>query len=123
MRLVKCRECVLLSKCPSGQRCVELISEFEHICPVGETNKDIAQNYDDILFIEPADPEELNHLGPIERNELEKAMMGRGIDYNTIQLILRDFDARIEHLNSMIINRSEYLESIRPKTPIPPRYI
>ena len=54
--------CVLLSKCPSGQRCVELNSEFQRVCPVGETG-------------------------------------------------------------SVSIDRSEYLESIRPKTPIPPRYI
>lgn len=40
-------------------------------------------------------------LNPIERNELEKAMLGRGVDYETIQLILRDFDARIEHLENL----------------------
>ena len=37
-------------------------------------------------------------LNPLERNELEKAMLGRGVDYETIQLILKDFDIRIEHL-------------------------
>ena len=37
-------------------------------------------------------------LNPLERNELEKAMLGRGVDYETIQLILRDFDYRVEHL-------------------------
>ena len=40
-------------------------------------------------------------LNPFERNELEKAMFGRGVDYETIQLILRDFDARIEHLHAI----------------------
>ena len=40
----------------------------------------------------------LNHL---ERNELEKAMLGRGVDYETIQLILKDFDARIMHLHPL----------------------
>ena len=39
MKVVKCGECVLLSKCPSGQRCVEQNSEFERICPVGETKE------------------------------------------------------------------------------------
>ncbi|MBP3677543.1 MAG: hypothetical protein J6I97_04270 [Agathobacter sp.] len=41
-------------------------------------------------------------LNPLERNELEKAMLGRGVDYETIQLILEDFDKRIEHLYSML---------------------
>lgn len=41
-------------------------------------------------------------LNPLERNELEKAMLGRGVDYETIQLILRDFDVRIKHLYSML---------------------
>lgn len=40
-------------------------------------------------------------LNPFERNELEKAMLGRGVDYKTIQLILMDFDARIEHLENL----------------------
>mgnify|MGYP003301434692 CR=1 FL=1 len=40
-------------------------------------------------------------LNPLERNELEKAMVGRGIDYETIQLILRDFDIRIEYLKDL----------------------
>ena len=41
-------------------------------------------------------------LNPLERNELEKAMLGRGVDYETIQLILRDFDIRVEHLYSLV---------------------
>lgn len=41
-------------------------------------------------------------LKPLERNELEKAMLGRGVDYETVQLILRDFDSRVEHLYSVI---------------------
>ena len=40
-------------------------------------------------------------LNPLERNELEKAMLGRGVDYETIQLIMKDFDYRIEHLNNI----------------------
>lgn len=40
-------------------------------------------------------------LNPLERNELEKAMLGRGVDYETIQLILSDFDIRIKHLHSV----------------------
>ena len=40
-------------------------------------------------------------LSPFERNELEKAMLGRGVEYETIQLILSDFDARIEHLRNL----------------------
>lgn len=40
-------------------------------------------------------------LHPLERNELEKAMLGRGINYETIQLILSDFDARIEHMRKL----------------------
>ena len=42
-------------------------------------------------------------LNSLERNELEKAMLGRGVDYETIQLILRDFDKRIEYLYSILI--------------------
>lgn len=62
-------------------------------------------------------------INPLERNELEKAMLGRGIDYETIQLIMRDYDIRVENLYSMYSNkRAEYLGSLRPKTPIPPRY-
>lgn len=41
-------------------------------------------------------------LNPLERNELEKAMLGRGVDYETIQLIIRDFDIRVEHLYSLV---------------------
>lgn len=41
-------------------------------------------------------------LNPLERNELVKAMLGRGVDYETIELILRDFDDRIEHLYSIL---------------------
>ena len=40
-------------------------------------------------------------INPLERNELEKAMLGRGIDYETIQLILKDFDARIMYLENL----------------------
>ena len=61
-------------------------------------------------------------LNPLERNELEKAMLGRGVDYETIQLVLGDFDIRVEHLYSLCSNkRAEYLASLRSKTPIPPR--
>lgn len=40
-------------------------------------------------------------LNPFERNELEKAMFGRGVDYETIQMILNDFNIRIEHLHTI----------------------
>ena len=43
-----------------------------------------------------------NHLDPLDRNELVKAMLGRGVDYETIQLILNDFDLRVEHLRSVV---------------------
>lgn len=43
-------------------------------------------------------------LNPLERNELEKAMLGRGVDYETIQLIIKDFDARTEHMYSLFKN-------------------
>lgn len=35
----------------------------------------------------------------LELLELEKAMLGRGVDYGTIQLILSDFDIGIRHLH------------------------
>ena len=38
-------------------------------------------------------------LNPLERLELEKAMLGRGVNYETIQLILSDFDIRIRYLH------------------------
>lgn len=37
MNIVKCKDCILLDKCPSGQRCVSLIENFERLCPVGKT--------------------------------------------------------------------------------------
>jgi hypothetical protein len=65
-------------------------------------------------------------LNPIERNELEKAMLGRGVDYETAQLILADFDARVKNLNAACSDharRVALLESMRPKEPIPLRTI
>ena len=65
-------------------------------------------------------------LNPLERCELEKAMLGRGVDYNTAQLIINDFDARMQHLDSLYsenARRAAYLASLRPKEPIPPRII
>ena len=41
-------------------------------------------------------------LDPLARNELEKAMLGRGVDCETIQLILKDFDVRVKHLYSVV---------------------
>ena len=61
-------------------------------------------------------------LNPLERNELEKAMLGRGVDYETAQLILTDFDARVKNLNAAYSDharRVALLESMRPKEPIP----
>ena len=52
------------------------------------------------------DPNEVSKrlysLDPFHRNELEKAMLGRGIDYDTIQLIINDFENRLKHLYSVI---------------------
>ena len=45
-------------------------------------------------------------LNPLERNELEKAMLGRGVDYEIIQLIMQDFDARIKHMYSCIFTNT-----------------
>lgn len=46
-------------------------------------------------------------LNPLERNELEKAMLGRGVDYEIIQLILRDFDIRIKHLYEVVYSKND----------------
>lgn len=40
MNVIKCKDCVLLDKCPSGQRCVKLIENFMRYCPVGKTKND-----------------------------------------------------------------------------------
>lgn len=45
MKVIKCKDCILLDKCPSGQRCVQLIENFMRYCPVGkikETTKEEA---------------------------------------------------------------------------------
>ena len=47
----------------------------------------------------PSAPTSKVGLNPLARLELEKAMLGRGVDYETIQLILLDFDIRIRYLN------------------------
>lgn len=60
-----------------------------------DSGKKVNQNY-----VPPAS--KVKCFNPLERNELEKAMLGRGVDYETIQLILRDFDIRIEHLYSVV---------------------
>lgn len=65
-------------------------------------------------------------LNPLERCELEKSMLGRGVDYNTVQLIIQDFDARIQHLDQLYsenARRAAYLASMRPKEPILTRII
>lgn len=36
MNVVKCKDCILLDECPSGQRCVEQIEDFMRYCPVGK---------------------------------------------------------------------------------------
>ena len=36
MQIIKCRNCVLFDKCPSGQRCVEVVEDFRRLCPVGK---------------------------------------------------------------------------------------
>ncbi len=33
--MIKCKDCVLLDKCPSGQRCVKINEDFERLCPIG----------------------------------------------------------------------------------------
>lgn len=40
MNLIKCKDCILLDKCPSGQRCVKMIENFMRYCPVGKTEND-----------------------------------------------------------------------------------
>ena len=37
MKFIKCADCTLLNKCPSGQICVKLIKDFARYCPVGKT--------------------------------------------------------------------------------------
>lgn len=49
-------------------------------------------------FVPPASKPKTG-FNPLELLELEKAMLGRGVDYETIQLILSDFDIRIRHLH------------------------
>lgn len=44
-------------------------------------------------------------INPLERNELEKAMLCHGIDYKTIQSIMRDFDSRVEHLYEVVYSK------------------
>lgn len=39
-KIIKCKECILLSKCPSGQRCSKLIKDFKRLCPFGKTNNE-----------------------------------------------------------------------------------
>ena len=41
-------------------------------------------------------------IDPLARCELEKAILGRGVPYQTMQLILSDFDARIDYLHSFV---------------------
>lgn len=36
---IKCKECGLLNKCPSGQRCVQFNENFERVCIIGFTQK------------------------------------------------------------------------------------
>lgn len=43
-------------------------------------------------------------LGPFERNELIKSMMGRGVDYETAELILQDFYARTQYMYQSIFD-------------------
>jgi hypothetical protein len=40
MKVVKCKDCVLLNICQSGKRCVKLIENFMRYCPVGKTKDD-----------------------------------------------------------------------------------
>lgn len=55
-------------------------------------------------------------MRPIERNELEKAMLCRGVDYDTIQLIIRDFDIRVERLYSLVNPAANIHTSALPTT-------
>lgn len=56
-------------------------------------------------------------LTPLERNELEKAMFGRGLNYETIQLILNDFGARINRLyiNKKLNELNRFLSEVKFK--------
>lgn len=56
------------------------------------------------------------YLNPLKHNELEKAMLGRGVDYETIQLILRDFDIRVEHIYSLVNPAANIHTSALPTT-------
>lgn len=59
-------------------------------------NKKLNQNY-----VPPASVKKRG-LDPLEQLELEKAMMGRGIDYQTVQQILLDFNARLDYLHDFV---------------------
>lgn len=34
MKFIKCKDCILLDKCPSGQRCVKVIKDLCDIVPL-----------------------------------------------------------------------------------------
>lgn len=72
----------------------DLRKGFRHtkeICAVGACIVEIEE------CVQPAPMPKVG-LNPLERLELEKAMLGRGVNYETIQLILSDFDVRIRYL-------------------------
>jgi hypothetical protein len=59
-------------------------------------------------------------LNPYQKNELEKAMSSRGIDYDTIQLITSDFEGKMDNLQSVYDARglrAAYSESFSPIEP------
>ena len=41
MKFVKCKDCILFDKCPSGQRMTALIKDFTRFCPVGEEKQNV----------------------------------------------------------------------------------
>ncbi len=45
---MKCKNCVLLDKCPSGQRCVKMKEDFERYCPVGFIDKQKKGSVDNV---------------------------------------------------------------------------
>lgn len=44
----------------------------------------------------------MQYIDALERNELEKAIVGRGVDYDTAQKIVDDYDKRLQHLYQVL---------------------
>lgn len=46
-------------------------------------------------------------LNALDRNELEKALIGRGVSYEDAQLIISDFSKRLEYLYATLLNENK----------------